>query len=285
MNIKVKSNTALAVRQDIYVGPNTKLPNPGIPQAFEDGTRIFAGFAQPKSFFAVYYRYADKDWAKSKLKDDLNSPNRAVEVDGSCSSTSRCNGASAGKASDTVGFSQFAVSDPGSTTDAYHTNGAIEIHEYTHIVQAMQFSGKPTDDRNFGYLPNWWIEGHAHANANLGASKTFEEYEANRRSWFNTSPNTEIRSFSAEDIQRFYDSLMPGKYNSEMFGYVYTIGYITLESLIALKGVDSPMQLVLDVSNGATFESAFARIYGMSWDAAKPILAASVSEQFLAARR
>jgi hypothetical protein len=276
-NGKIVASNPVKVTQNVYVGPKTVLPNTGIREVFENGTRLFAGFNQPKSFFAIYYTFEDKDWAKAKLLE-LNQPNRVQEIDGSCVSAVRCNGASAGKASNDVGFSQFSVSKESST---YHLRGGIELHEYAHIVQAMQFVGKPKDDRSFEYLPRWLIEGHAHLAGIAGAAKTLEEYQQNRRDWLNTTPNQEIKSFSPENIERFYSSLMPGKYNADMFGYVYTLGYFTLESLVALKGIDSPMELILQVSNGATFEEAFEKVYEISWDKAAPILAETVSRMFL----
>ena len=279
-NDKIKKSAAVSVRQDIYVGPNSTIPNSNVKEIFENATRIFSGFAQPQSFFAIYYRYQDKDWAKSKLLE-LNQPNRVQEIDGSCGSLSRCNGASAGRATNTTGFSQYAIPETASLKDTYHLGGGLEIHEYTHMAQAMQFIGKQKDDRNFGYLPNWFIEGHAHIAGITGSAKSLEEYQKNRKDWLITYPNSEIKSFEPENIERFYASLMPGKYNAEMFGYVYTIGYFTIESLVALKGIDSPMELIVQVSNGATFEEAFAKVYGITWVEAAPILAKAVSKQFM----
>jgi hypothetical protein len=278
---KIEKSNAVAVRQDIFVGPNTTIPNANAKEIFENATRLFAGFAQPQSFYAVYYRFQDKDWAKAKF-GELNLSRLAGEIDGSCASLQRCNGASAGKASDTVGFSQYGVTEPGGQTSAYHLGGGLEIHEYTHIAQAMQFIGKQKDDQNFNYLPRWFIEGHAHIAGNTGSAKTFEEYLKNRGQWLSTSPNQEIKSFEPVDVERFYAALMPGKYNAEMFGYVYTIGYITIECLVALKGIDSPTELIVQVSNGLTFEEAFAKVYGISWNEASPILAKTVSQIFLA---
>jgi hypothetical protein len=54
-----------------------------------------------------------------------------------------------------------------------------------------------------------------------------------------------------------------------------------MESLVALKGIDSPIEVILQVSNGSTFEEAFAKVYGITWAEAAPILAKSVSQQFL----
>ena len=279
-NEKIKKSEAVAVRQDIFVGPNTTIPNANVKAIFENATRIFAGFAQPQSFYAIYYRFQDKDWAKAKF-NELNMSHLAGQIDGSCGSLQRCNGASAGKVSGTVGFSQYGVTEPGGQTDTYHLEGGLEIHEYTHIAQAMQFIGKPKDDQNFNYLPRWFIEGHAHIAGNTGAAKSIEEYTKFRADWLRTSPNEEIKSFEPVDIERFYAALMPGKYNNEMFGYVYTIGYITMECLVALKGIDSPTQLIVEVSNGLTFEEAFLKVYGISWKDASPILAKTVSQIFL----
>ena len=259
----------------------TGLAETNVKGIFENATRIFAGFAQPQSFYAVYYRFQDKDWAKAKF-GELNISYLAGQIDGSCGSLQRCNGASAGKVSGTVGFSQYGVTEPGGQTDTYHLGGGLEIHEYTHIAQAMQFIGKQKDDQNFNYLPRWFIEGHAHIAGNTGAAKTIEEYTKYRADWLRTSPNAEIKSFEPVDIERFYASLMPGKYNNEMFGYVYTVGYITMECLVALKGIDSPTQLIVEVSNGLTFEEAFLKVYGISWNEASPILAKTVSQIFLA---
>jgi hypothetical protein len=278
-NEKIKKSDAVAVRQDIFVGPNTTIPNANVKEIFANATKLFAGFAQPQSIYAVYYRFQDKDWAKAKF-GELNLSHLAGQVEGSCASLQRCNGASAGKASNTVGFSQFGVTEPGVKTDIYHQGGGLEIHEYTHIAQAMQFIGKQKDDQNFNYLPRWFIEGHAHIAGNTGSAKTIEEYLRNRGQWLSDSPNQEIKSFEPIDIERFYAALMPGKYNAEMFGYVYTIGYITMECLVALQGIDSPTELIVQVSNGLTFEEAFAKVYGISWNDASPILAKTISQIF-----
>jgi hypothetical protein len=278
-NNKNLNSKPIEVNQKILVGPDSTLINNNVTNSFIQATRLFDGFKQPDSFTAIYYKYEDKAWAKEKLKE-LGFESRSTEVDTGCPSTNHCNGATAGKADGNTGLVQFGIPRT-NEQDIYHLNGAIEIHEYAHLVQFMQFVGKPAEDRNLGYLPSWFIEGHAHAVSNLGSSKSLEGYKVIRSHWLNTSPNQEIKSFQPQDIERFYDELMPFKGNPEMFGYVYTLGYITIEALMSLKGFDSPSNLILEVSNGESFESAFLKVYGITWASAKPILAQVVSKQFL----
>jgi hypothetical protein len=42
---------------------------------------------------------------------------------------------------------------------------------------------------------------------------------------------------------------------------------------VALKGPDNSMQLVKDVGAGMTYEQSFLKNYGITWEAAIPILA------------
>jgi hypothetical protein len=272
---KIAYSKDVQVVNNFYIGPNTKPNNSEFQSAFKKAALILGSFKQPTNFVTVIYEHSDVKWAKDKLTS-LGLPNSKVqEVDGSCASFERCNGASAGKYATDQFFAQLAVPKILNQIDSYHKNGALEMHEYTHIVQQAQFPGA-----SWGGLPSWFSEGHAHAIGNLGASNSKLEYERNRSAWLATSPNEVIKSFAPENIERFYAALGPNNYNSDMFGYVYTLGYITVECLIAIKGIDSPMELISYVANGNSFEDAFKKVYGIPWSDASPILARAVSAQF-----
>ena len=280
-NAKISANSALDIKQNILFGPNTKSPNPQIPEMFALGTRFFAGYAQPKSFDAIYFVYDDIQWASQKLLELYGNPDQAQAPSRNCQSRQRCNGASANVPKTDVGQSNFAVLDNGHP-DAYHTKGGIEIHEYAHMVQFMQFQGKPTSQRNggLGLLPNWFVEGHAHLAGNVASASSLDEYKVFRSFWLNARAEG-LPGYSPESIESFYEKLAPGKFDSSVVSNVYSIGYFSVEALASIKGVDSPMEIIKLVSDGATWDEAFLKVYGISWKDAAPILAKTVSRMFL----
>ena len=280
-NSKIVANPPLDVKQNILFGPNTKSPNPDIPEMFSLGTRFFGGFAQPKSFDAIYFVQGDMDWASKKLLELYGNPDQAQAPFRNCQSQLRCNGASANTPLPDRGQSNFAVLDAGHT-DPYHLKGGIEIHEYTHMVQFMQFQGKPTQKMNggLGLLPNWFIEGHAHLAGNAASAKTLSQYKEFRSFWLNARAEG-LPGYSPESIESFYEKLAPGKSDSSVQSNVYSIGYFSVEALASVKGVDSPIEVIKLVSDGSTWDEAFLKVYGITWKEAAPIVAKTVSRMFL----
>ena len=278
---KIRENKPVDVKQNIIVGPKTKLPSAGIPSMFVRGTQFFAGYAQPTSLNAIYYVYDDISWAQDKIFELYANPAERDQIPRNCQSRERCNGANANVPLPNIGHTSMAVLEP-SHPDDYHLKGGIEIHEYAHMVQYMQFQGKPTAGYNggLGLLPNWFVEGHAHTAGNLGSALSLTEYKKFRSAWLNARPDG-LKDYSAESIEGFYEKLAPGKFDSTVSSNVYSIGYFTVEALVALKGADSPMEVVKLVSDGQIWDAAFLKVYGITWKEAAPILAKSVSRTFL----
>ncbi len=279
-NSKITANPPLDVKQNILLGPNTKLPNIEIPVMYDRGTQFFAGFSQPKRFNALYYVQDDIKWAEAKVLELYGNPDEVRQISSNCQSAQRCNGANAGVPRIDTGHANYGVTN--SANDPYHLKGGIEIHEYAHMVQFMQFQGKPTQRMNggLGLLPNWFVEGHAHLAGNAASAKTLAQYKEFRSFWLNARAEG-LPGYSPESIESFYEKLAPGKFDSSVQSNVYSIGYFSVEALASIKGVDSPIEVIRLVSDGATWEEAFLKVYGITWKEAAPILAKTVSRMFL----
>ncbi len=279
-NSKIEANAPVDVSQNILVGPNSKLPSEEVPIMFSRGARFFAGYAQPKKFNALYYAFEDIKWAEETVFSLYKNPEDVKQISRNCQSVQRCNGANAGMAQIDIGHGNFAVDK--SATDSYHLKGGLEIHEYTHMVQFMQFQGKPTQRMGggAGLIPNWFLEGHAHLAGNVGSARTLADYKTFRSFWLNARADG-LPGYSPESIESFYDKLAPGKFDSSVQSNVYSIGYFSVEALASLKGVDSPIEVIKQISDGATWEEAFLKVYGITWKEAAPILAKTVSRMFL----
>jgi hypothetical protein len=279
-NAKITANPVLDVKQNIFLGPNTKLPNVEIPEMYSRGTQFFAGFVQPKKFNALYFVFEDIKWAEDKVLQLYSQPGEIQQVARNCQSAQRCNGANANVPQLDTGHANYGVVIGAS--NPYHAKGGIEIHEYAHMVQMMQFQGKPTQKMSggLGLLPNWFVEGHAHLAGNVGSARTLAEYREFRSFWLNANAEG-LPGYWPESIESFYEKLAPGKFDPSVNSNVYSIGYFTVEALASIKGVDSTIEIVKQVSDGATWEQAFLKVYGITWKEAAPILAKTVSRMFL----
>jgi hypothetical protein len=280
-DVKMQSSKPTEVKQNIFVGSKTQLPSSDIPAMFTRGTQFFSGYLQPTSFNAIYYGYDDIAWAQDKIFELSGNPRERDQIPFNCNSRESCNGANANLSKPGIGQINFGVLDKGHPDD-YHLKGGVEIHEYAHLIQFMQFQGKGNSNNNggLGLLPNWFVEGHAHTAGNLGSAFTVAEYKRYRSFWLKAQP-VGLKDHSPESIESFYEKLAPGKVDSTVASNVYSIGFFTVEAMIAVKGVDSPMELIKLVSEGSTWDAAFLKIYGISWKEAAPILAKTVSRMFL----
>ena len=279
-NAKIMANPVIDVKQNVLLGPNTKLPNVEIPEMYSRGTQFFGGYVQPKKFNALYFVHEDIKWAEEKVLQLYGQPGEVQQVSRNCQSAQRCNGANASVPQLDTGHANYGVVIGAS--NPYHAKGGIEIHEYAHMVQMMQFQGKPTQKMSggLGLLPNWFVEGHAHLAGNVGSAKTLAEYRGYRSFWLNANAEG-LPGYWPESIESFYEKLAPGKFDPSVNSNVYSIGYFSVEVLASIKGVDSTMEIVKLVSDGSTWDQAFLKIYGITWKEAAPIVAKTVSRMFL----
>jgi hypothetical protein len=269
-----------SIKVNTIIGPNTVPVNKNSAAAFQIGSKIFQNFKQPDEVFAVYYTFADKEWAKNEVAIRAGKEVADFQFGYSCPNGLRCWDASASITLDWKAISHYGSSDPGGAINGGELNGEIQIHEFTHSVAFFQL--KPIRGNYYNLTPDWFAEGHATVAGKLGATSTFSQYTTVRNTAIRgTPPQPDIKNYRPENIMRFYESFMkyPEASSFQRF-YLYTLGWSTIEALAAIGGIDSPMNLFLEAVNGLTFKQAFKKTYGIEWDAAAPILAEVVSKQY-----
>ncbi len=274
------TNYQSSIKVNTIVGPNTVPVNKNSADAFRIGSKIFQNFKQPDEVFAIYYTFADKEWARNQIAIRAGQNVADFQIGYSCPSAARCWDASASITLDWKAISHFGASDPGGALSPSELNGEIQIHEFTHSVSFFQLN--PIRGNYYNLTPDWFGEGHASFAGKLGAYTSLEQYSAHRRQVHGGNrPQSDIKDYRPENILRFYESFSKAPEVSPIQRfYLYSLGWSTIEALAAIGGIDSPMNLFIETSKGLTFKQAFKKIYGIEWEAAAPILAEVVSKQF-----
>ena len=263
------------------VGPNTKPVFSNTSAAIDIGSNLLRNFKQPDVMNVIYYSFVDKEWAIQKTQEVDGTNRWRYQFDYECTSPTMCRGGSAGVTQNWHGMSRFTVSPDNSPyMIGRRSAGWNEIHEFVHVVYITQL--KPNFGAWYSVTPSWFSEGHADVIGMLGGAKTLTEYVfARDLTYKSVRPDQTLRSYGPENILRFYDALAKlQEPESPMKQFVYSLGYSTVEALVAIGGIDSPMNLYLETIKGSTFEQAFKTIYGIEWKVAAPILAEVVSKQY-----
>jgi hypothetical protein len=266
----------------IEIGPNTKIQQGlGDPRIYlEQASRLWSKFDQPQLTRVFVYNFQDLAWAQQKNSALGGSWFKPEDLAGNCSSPSSCG--AFGGAYRGVGQIFFGVP----IRDYFPFNlGFVRgtyVHEFSHVVQYSQFASQPALN-GYPIMPCWFSEGQPQVPGTSLGFETLNDYRIQRNSWFD-QPAGALGDYTAESILKFYSlagTPRGGQCNASVRSRIYDVGYITVEALAAIKGINSTMEVVTGVAEGLTFEESFKRVYGISWSEAAPILAKAVSRMIL----
>ena len=276
-----RAKSSSLVDLEIHVGPKTKLYFKDNEKAFKDVIALWANVKQPRKYLALFYSFKDKSWALSKYNDKnlINAP---------CWKN-KCTGANSSLMDypdNDLGVGVFGIYSK-DRSDPYR-KGAIQIHEYTHAVQAAQWMPMATPTGlHQRFSPCWLTEGQAHFAGLSASSSSFNKYKIIRKKQIKGHPVKEFRKFTLETILDYYNNDYAEQcIRNPRYKLGYTLGLLTVEALSAIGGTESTMKLYENAAEDKKlflltpdkqFNKVFKDVYGISWDEAKPILAEVVT--------
>ena len=163
------------------------------------------------------------------------------------------------------------------------------LHEYSHEIQQIQFWSDVTQDqRDRGVkFPCWQIEGQA-VYSGLLSTNSLEEFLASANNPNRPQVGAQTHGavtggpiyWSPSDVEKWLIDQSNTKtcHDSNYFALGYSLGFLTVEALSAIGGPEAPMAWLSRLEADESKNQAFSEVFGITWDAAVPILSNVVSQ-------
>jgi len=287
---------------EILIGPNT-IPNYADFKLRMDLVSKALPKAKNVSKLRIFaFNFKDADWADATFKrlyinETTEFKNRhANAVSVSCPKAREVCFQQAFVDSNLDGVIFIGMTDPGSREQlnqtfseyARATLGVVIGHEYLHTIQRVILG-----DRWFLQSlasPSWFNEGMAVFMENAAANhSTFDSFmrfrSVDSKMLHPDCPYSFCVRIDKAQVESFlsiynYSPSWP----SVPQALKYEMSARLIEVLVALKGPDSLIDVYEQIASGKGFGQAFEIAYGISYEAAKPILATIVVDQIAAGK-
>jgi hypothetical protein len=267
-----KSNAAITAATDVapifkaLTGPNTTLAFKNPASAYDLVARLYSGYKSTSSMTVLSFSYDDREWAQEQMKQLQPKSTWQWITETACATRAKCWGG--GMFSDEKANGLLVITTE--VLDDNHLSGTLDAHEYLHAIQQNQM-GRPTVwPEPSDWPPAWYREGQATFAQNASIYyQSFDLYLKNRK-----SISTELyrdSTITSEWIQEFFVTNQPSSW------FNYDLGAMLVEGLTALKGPGSTMEIWKLMGTGSSFESAFEKVYGISFTKALPIMSKAIA--------
>ena len=278
----IKINNSKAGNISIFTGPNTKPYYDDYQKAVSQVSKIFPNDLEAKKILVIRYNFKDLDWAENTAKAELlpadykqlvGSERGPISL-GNCDSlTANCRGSR--QITPSSGVAVILQGVENTLNEEFNgklvfTSGMLEAHEYFHSLQRI-----PIMDRGIQAWPHaWFREGSAELVQNLAIS--FDNY-AQYKKFLTDDCYYTCRSMTSAQFEEFLNTakeeFVPAKFDAWLN---YALGSHVIEILAAVKGTDVLIDMYEEMGNGLKFDEAFAKIFGIAWKAAIPIIAKTI---------
>ena len=281
-----KSSTSVG-KVNILVGPNT-IPNDSkSADALNLISKLFSSAAQVKNLYVIKYSKEDIAWAQQQYESLRPNNLRANAAASYCRQPSGCVGGIAGINATSDGVILLGQGGVyGYPLEESAMDGAVLSHEYTHTVQAINATCRGGAGC-YGDLPQWLMEGTAEwAGPVSRFSDKYSDY-LNFRTRNLGNKYSNASTYTAEWITTFLNpnpAFLPNQDNWVYWSNypsdnVYSIGLMTVEILVNIKGPGAIMKLYENVGRGQSFVNAFKQEFGIAWSEACPIIATAIATE------
>jgi hypothetical protein len=279
---KINSAQSRKIKYSIFIGPSTLLPKSASPEfAMDSVSRAFDVYSLPEHVFFIQYSIEDREWAKKKFQELLDSLSYkdfgdstyiSLLIEKNCGEGD-CGGALQVGTNSGISFVLQGISKMGSLASPDYYDALIS-HEFFHSMQRSTIIGSKMKE----WPTSWIFEGSAQLIENLvRTGNSFDEYLRVRKS----IPST-IYGKNSKITASFMADYLDLRSNNDYFRsvdqyYAYHLGSYVMELLVAIKGPHVLLDLYRETSiNG--FETGFASIFGITWLEASPIINKTIVE-------
>ena len=276
-----KSNSTITAANDVaplftaLTGPNTTLAFKNPASAYDLVARLYSGYKSTSAMTVMSFGYDDRDWAEQQMKQLHPKSTWQWIKFTACATRATCWGG--GMFTDEKANGLLVVTTE--VLDDNHLSGTLDAHEYLHAIQQNQMNRPTVWPETSDWPPSWYREGQATFAQNATIYyQSFDLYLQNRK-----SISTELyreSTFTSEWIQEFFVVNQPSSwFNKYQSWRQYDMGAMLVEVLTALKGPGSTMEIWKLMGTGQTFNQAFEKVYGTSFDKALPIISKAIALQ------
>lgn len=281
-----KSSSGLG-KVNYLVGPKTTPTDSNSTDSLNLLSKLFSTAPQVKNLYVIKYSKDDIAWAQQQYESLRPNNFRANAAASYCRQPSGCVGGIAGINSTSDGVILLGQGGRyGYPLEESAMDGAVLSHEYTHTVQAINATCRGGAGC-YGDLPQWLMEGTAQWAGSVSRfSDKYSDY-INFRTQDLGNKYSNASMYTADWITTFLNPNPVFLPNQDNWVYwsnypsdnVYSIGLMTVEILVNIKGPDAIMKMYENVGRGQTFVNAFKQEYGIAWSEACPIIASAIATE------
>lgn len=307
----IAANPDVNVPTTIHIGPNTKASLSAINIALGRINKLFAGFRHVSSYTGIVYNAQDLQWAQTDAYNFFKSSNingfettlsrikeqvqAGCEINGS--TIVNCGGGMAWDFRDNnggPGGAYYGVQSDGDYwSDSTKNVGPMTQvnHEAMHNYQNAQFFYTPLGNGQVissqlmhAATPWWFSEGQANGIGLTTFFDDFTNYSNNRNDIVTRSPGSRatVPSFTVASMKAFLNDTQAASPENKNWMLAYSIGFATIEALIAIGGPQSTLAIYTLAAKGEDFPTAFKHVYGISWDEGSTFLAEVLAAEYAA---